>query len=272
MNDLAHDDVAERLSEYALGLLEDPEADAVARHLRACPACRRDLAELEETAGLLAFAAPPARPSPAAKRALFARIADLERPGPEAASVEQEAGGRDEPATAPRDAGRPRWLRLLPPLAAAAVLALLLGWNVALQRQLNDERDRTAALTRQVQAEGTIARLIQSPTSAHSLTESSLNPRPVGYIYTDPQSATALMLAYRMPPLAQGQRYQLWLIRSDGGRDSGGLFTVDEYGDGQMIVHAPQTFGHYRAVGVTAEPWNGSAEPTTPRVVGGPLQ
>ncbi|HEX5505512.1 MAG TPA: anti-sigma factor [Thermomicrobiales bacterium] len=267
MNDLAHGDVAERLPEYALGLLDGPEADAVASHLRACPACRRDLAELEETAGLLAFAAPPARPTPAAKAALFARIADLERPGPETA-----AGGEPAPAPPRGRGGRPRWLRVVPALAVAAALALLLGWNVAVQRQLNAERDRTAALTQQVQTEDAIARLIQSPTSAHSLTDSNLTPRPVGYIYTDPRSATALMLAYRMPPLAPGQRYQLWLIRTDGGRDSGGLFTVDERGDGQMIVHAPQPFGHYRSVGVTAEPWDGSPAPTTPRVVGGAIQ
>ena len=72
-----HRVIADVLPLYALGLLEDAEAELVEAHLPTCAACRRELAALEATIELLAFAAPPARPDPAVKRALLARLARL---------------------------------------------------------------------------------------------------------------------------------------------------------------------------------------------------
>ena len=74
-----HGDIVDWLPLQALGLLDGDEASLVEEHLRTCTACRRELATLEATIGLLAFAAPPARPDPAVKRALLARLA---RPAP----------------------------------------------------------------------------------------------------------------------------------------------------------------------------------------------
>ena len=131
---------------------------------------------------------------------------------------------------------------------------------------------QSAARATEAAEDSAVAHLLYSQTAAHALTDSDLTPRPVGYIYTDPTSPIALMLAYRMPQLPPGQRYQLWLIAPDGSRDSGGLFTVDANGNGQMVIHAPAPFGKYRAIGVSAEPWDGSPTPTSPRVVGGSIQ
>ena len=73
-----HGDIADVLPLHALGLLEGAEAGRVEGHLSTCAACRRELAALEATIGLLAFAAPPARPDPAVKRALLARLQDAD--------------------------------------------------------------------------------------------------------------------------------------------------------------------------------------------------
>ena len=70
-----HGDIADSLPLYALGLLDGAEVNLVEGHLPTCAACRRELAALAATVGLLAFAAPPARPDPAVKRALLARLA-----------------------------------------------------------------------------------------------------------------------------------------------------------------------------------------------------
>jgi anti-sigma-K factor RskA len=271
-----HEEVAEALPEYALGLLPADQAALVERHLRECPACRRELAELAETVGLLAYATPPARPGPEVKASLLARLP--------ARYGADEAGRPADAASSPLLPARPASLaagafrrRLVAALAAAAVLAALLGWNVALQRQLGEARRQNAALlaqAAQAAEERQIAHLLTSPGYAHALTESELTPRPVGYIYTDPASDVGLVLAYRMPPLAPDQRYQLWLILPDGARENGGLFGVDPAGNGQMVVRAPRPLGSYRAVGITAEPRDGSPTggPTGPRVVGGALQ
>jgi anti-sigma-K factor RskA len=273
-----HSELAELLPEYALGLLPADEAALLERHLSHCPVCRQDLGELTETVALLPYAPPPAWPRPEVKEALLARLSPafplVEADRPEAAEPARPLPAHpSRAATGLGAAGR----RRLAALAAAAALVALLGWNVALQRQLDESRRQNAALmaeAAQAAEERQIAHLFASPSYAHALTESELTPRPVGYIYTDPERAIGLVLAYRMPPLPPDQRYQLWLILPDGARESGGLFAVDPSGNGQMVVRAPRPLGSYRAVGITVEPQDGSPTggPTGPRVVGGPLQ
>jgi anti-sigma-K factor RskA len=290
-----HEEISALLPAYALDALDAPEREAVERHLDACAECRREVAELRDTTALLAFAAPPARPRPEVKAALFERVAALlgRAAGGTDATVGQSAGAGVKPArtgavgqpaehttqapvlspqSSSRRPARRSWARLAPTLAAVAAAVLLLLWNVALQRRVDALERQNAAQATAAAEDAAIAHLLYSPTAAHALTDSDLTPRPVGYIYTDPTSPIALMLAYRMPQLPPGLRYQLWLIAPDGSRDSGGLFTVDANGNGQMVIHAPAPFGKYRAIGVSAEPWDGSPTPTSPRVVGGSIQ
>ncbi|MFB4297233.1 anti-sigma factor family protein [Actinomadura sp. NTSP31] len=68
------------LGVYALGRLTGAEADALAAHLRGCPPCRTELAELRRVADLLARTA---------------RTAALQAPRPRAGgSRERESAGR----------------------------------------------------------------------------------------------------------------------------------------------------------------------------------
>jgi anti-sigma-K factor RskA len=281
-----HEEISALLPAYALDALTASEREAVERHLVACAECRRELAELRDTTALLAFAAPPTQPRPEVKAALFGRVAALQgqAAGGTDTIVGQSVGAVGQPAEQAaqssalspqpslRRPARRSWVRLAPTLAAVAAALLLLLWNVALQRRVDSLERQNAAQATQAANDAAIAHLLYSPTAAHALTDSELTPRPVGYIYTDPTSPIALMLAYRMPQLPPGLRYQLWLIAPDGSRDSGGLFTVDANGNGQMVIHAPAPFGKYRAIGVSAEPWDGSPTPTSPRVVGGSIQ
>lgn len=64
--------------------------------------------------------------------------------------------------------------------------------------------------------------------------------------------------------------YQLWLIR-DGQRTSGGTFTVDANGRGQVPIHPPLPIREYQSMGVTVEPTGGSPGPTGARVLRGSL-
>ncbi|TDC68320.1 hypothetical protein E1200_12045 [Actinomadura sp. GC306] len=57
------------LGVYALGRLPGAEADELSAHLRDCPSCRAELAELREVAELLARSVPqPAAHRPATRR------------------------------------------------------------------------------------------------------------------------------------------------------------------------------------------------------------
>ena len=60
--ELSHEEVTDLLGAYALDALEPAEHQAVDRHVEGCPACRREVAEHREVAGLLTpgWGAPPA--------------------------------------------------------------------------------------------------------------------------------------------------------------------------------------------------------------------
>ncbi|TDC58106.1 hypothetical protein E1281_02690 [Actinomadura sp. KC345] len=67
------------LGVYALGRLPGAEADALSAHLRGCPPCRAELAELRVVAELLAHTVPQ-RPAPARASAGTARKGAGRRP------------------------------------------------------------------------------------------------------------------------------------------------------------------------------------------------
>ncbi len=73
-----------------------------------------------------------------------------------------------------------------------------------------------------------------------------------------------------LPLLPPGRSYQLWLL-VDGGRDSGGLFEVDESGRGYLVIRAPRPLSQYDQVGITEEPEGGSLTPSGERLLGGSL-
>jgi len=64
-------DVHDLTAAYALDALDAEEAEAYQRHLSQCEDCRRQLAELNETAGALAFGAVAPEPPPRLRSAIL---------------------------------------------------------------------------------------------------------------------------------------------------------------------------------------------------------
>jgi anti-sigma factor RsiW len=119
--------VRERLHAYALGALDEDERRRVEAHLDRCDECRQLAAELEEAANALPVAlaqASPLRPPMSLRDRLVA-----------------EVGRR------PR-APRRRWWRPRAALALAAVAlaALLVTWNVRLENALSQQRSLRARI------------------------------------------------------------------------------------------------------------------------------
>lgn len=257
-----HGAIAQLLPDLALELLDTPDAELAARHLGSCASCRAELDELRAAATLLAHAAPQLEPTSAARDALFQRIArDRHGAAPETTATAARPIRPDNPPA------RPWFGRLL--AAAAAVLVLgLLGSTVWLQRELRGERVALATADARSAENGELMRLLSDPRAAQPLMAAGEPSRSVGHIFVRPDSDMAFLVAYGLPPLPQATRYQLWLLRPGGSRDSGGMFAVDAAGDGQLMVRAPANFAEYSAVGITVEPWTGSNGPTTPRVAG----
>ena len=73
-----------------------------------------------------------------------------------------------------------------------------------------------------------------------------------------------------LPRLDVAHQYQLWLIRGTE-RRSGGVFSVDEDGYGNLLLNVPKDFKGFTSIGISVEPSGGSPAPTGARVAGGNL-
>jgi anti-sigma-K factor RskA len=249
---------AELAPAYLLGALEPHEAADFEQHLELCPPCRELVDAERAVAAALALAVPQRTPPARLQANLMAAV-------------------RGEPAEPPV---RP-WRRLFPSAlaaalgaAAAASLALLvtLGWAFGLQSRLNAPAAAAAApaVTVAPQDYPGGGDLLVARAQMRRLVGSETAPDARGWIYVDPTVDQALLVAYRLPPLAPDHAYQLWLIQN-GQRFSGGLFDVDAEGYGWLKVRAPKPIGVFDGVGITVEPARGSTGPTGARVLAGKL-
>ncbi len=249
---LSHEDMEELLPDYVTGVLEENQLHAVEDHLAGCDSCGQVFASLLETTSLLVSAGSP---RPEVRRALMTRLesglgrvpAPLSPPGP----VQMGLRGSVD---------RHRLLAVAWATAALFLVAALAvgGWSYLLLQDLQ-ERDR-------------IAGLITGENTAHALTDSAFDAGATGVMYVDPDSDTALLVATGLTPLPADREYQVWIFTEDGQQVSAGFFRVDASGFGQQLVTAPEPFGAYHAVALSAEPADGSSSPTAPLSLGGWIQ
>jgi hypothetical protein len=129
---MTHQELQDSASLYALDALDGPELAAFESHLVECEACRAAVASYREVAGLLAYAAPPARP--ANEAALRDRVLRSAR------QVQPIAAAPSLRAAPPARPWRRHALGLAWTAAAASVaLAIVSGLGY---RRAQDERDR----------------------------------------------------------------------------------------------------------------------------------
>ncbi|MBX6752910.1 MAG: anti-sigma factor [Thermorudis peleae] len=253
---VTHQDIWHDLPAYALGALADEEAQRVAAHLRVCPVCQAELARLDLAAATLGFALPPTPPPATLKdRVLTAALAlPAEAPvGRVVATVHQQ-----------------RWLARLRRVAWAAALVALLVESLVLGvlgvRLEHAERAQAQANARLAQV---LAILRQADWSAPVLGESNGAAPIAGRVYVDSQGVAGVLIIDGLPPLPAQNLYQVWLIRPDGQRVNGGVFTVDRSRHAVVFLQAPDSWTAFIGMGITVEPSpGGSVKPTGPRVAG----
>jgi anti-sigma-K factor RskA len=236
--------VNELLAAYALDCLDEAEEEEVARHLAQCAQCQSELRAYQEVAALLPFGAPLVEPPPDLKVRLMARVQDRSRPKLRTAS---STGWIDRFLT---------WTRAAAPVwgTVSLVLVLLLGIsNLLLWGQVHQLQTAQPSPMQFVRMAGTTAA-----------------PAADGVIVISGDGEHGTLVVDNMPPLQQGQQYQLWLI-DDGQRTNGGVFSVDQGGYGSLWVRAPKPLVGYPSFGVTIEPKGGSPGPTGQKVLGGGL-
>ena len=101
-----HEEYKEMLVIAALGALAADEERALAAHLSECPSCRAERRELEDTAVMLAHAAPPVAPSPELRSRILSRLGTTpQQAGVSAVSTDPNASAADAARASLDEAG-----------------------------------------------------------------------------------------------------------------------------------------------------------------------
>jgi anti-sigma factor RsiW len=202
---MSHSEYEELAAGYVLGALEPDDEHVFQRHLDGCPICEANVRELEAVVGELAYAVPPADP-PDTVWAGIRREIRSEAVRPEAAPQAPAPAPLQAPAPArARRGGRVQ--RLLPRLAAAAAILLLVGlsvWNVSLRDQNATYRNRVAALEE-------ATRLANDPTaSLVALEDAEGTTGAQAAVIASSREDRGVLLIENLPPLQRNRVYELW--------------------------------------------------------------
>lgn len=240
---LTHVEIQELIPAYVLNALEPHEMRNVESHLRTCAECRHMADEYRAVPEALALSVPQISPPPELKSRTLS--AAQFTPSPKSTRVPQI---------------RARPFRLTPWLAAAALGVALIALVLAvwqgqeIRQELGAQRD---LLTVMAYAEGPIVD-VRAP---------SPGSRATGKLYLDPDSAVAALIAVNLPPLDEAHVYQVWLSQPDGEWVSGGLFRVDQEGNGWLLIRAPKPLAAYNGAQVSLEMSGGAAKPSGPTIL-----
>ena len=229
--------VLEDLAAYALGSLEDPDRARVEAHLASCTTCAHTLEQYRGVVGVLPLGLAPVTPPPAAWPTVLSAV----------------RAGR-APARQSRGASLTGWLRMARWPAVAAVVALLLVWNVTLQRELA-RRAPGPAPGPEVEA------LSRRPGRVVILTGTGVAGASARLFVASDGGHGHLAIS-GLKRLPHDRIYQLWFMRPGAATVSGATFDVDAYQRAWVEVTVPAEFGEVRGVIVTEEPAPGSAAPT----------
>ncbi|CAM3502750.1 anti-sigma factor [Nocardioides zeicaulis] len=221
---------------YAVDALDDLERARFEQHLAACEDCRAEVAELRETAALLADASAVAPPE-SLRSSVLAGISQVRPLPPEVPSASvtslDETRGR-----------RRGWM----PFLVAAALALVVGIGAAVtQPWAGDDRGNLTAAEQVLQADD--AREV-----AHDLGEAGR-----ATVTWSKSQERAVITTEDMVAAPDGKAYELWFVGEDGGFTSAGLMA--DAPDQTVVLTG--TAKDAAAVGITVEPDGGSDQPTT---------
>ncbi|GGK09954.1 hypothetical protein GCM10010123_44830 [Pilimelia anulata] len=234
---------------YALDALDEPERAAFERHLRECPACATEVAELAEAATALAeptWSVPP----PGLRQRVLAAAATTRQEPP---AVAARAGRRGAAA---------RWQRFAAAAAAVGVCAAGAGLaTYAWQRgELRDER--AAAADARATADG--VRAVLAAADARIRTGALVGGGRVTIVASAQRDRSVVVLD--APPAGERRVYQYWWI-TGAAPASAAVLGEGEHASTRLLPGARGV----DVLGVTVEPAGGSATPTLPVRAGIPL-
>jgi hypothetical protein len=254
---MSHSEYEELAAGYVLGALEPDDEHVFQQHLGGCAICEANVRELEAVVGELAYAVPPVDPPDTVWAGIWREI----RP---------EAARRGAlPAVAPGTATGGRGLRLLPGLAAAAAILLVVVlslWNLSLRDANAVYRDRVAALERATQ-------LANDPNaSLVTLDDKAGPPAAQATVIASSLQDRGVLLIENLPPLQRGRVYELWGVPGGTLADAQKALVFVPLRRGVQTLEFEVPIQPGTVFAITDEPGpDGSVKPTTdPLLVGKP--
>lgn len=267
---MEHQAYEELLTLQALDALDASDQRQLDEHLATCSACRAELAELRDAAGLLAHASTPAEPSAQVRARILDEVRKEAKPlVPAAASTVVPFKARPAASV---------WPNLLRLAAGIVFGAMLIGLFVLWQRdvrsrqelsrlseQLNQQKEELArdrdALARQREA---IALMISPGMKKMELagTQTAQSARAT-FLY-DRDTGRAMIMTNGLPVAPTGMAYEVWFIPKGKSPMPGKTFKVDPSGHGMMMDQMPPEAMENAVIAITLEPEKGSASPTGP--------
>ncbi len=258
-----HEDIRERLTDYALGELPAAAREQVDAHLAGCPECEAEARALSLAFQAIGSAETPLAPPAHLKAKVLASLDAGRRPAVTPMVPPVEAARRARGLS-------PAWLAL------AAMALLVVGGALAISRQRASQLEQDLR-----RAEADVARLssdastvaTQADLAVAILTATDMRRIDLAGAESS-RNATAraywsgakglLIVADRLPTPPPGRTYQVWLIGSaSAGPVSAGLIDGRREGRGMLIVAPPAgVAGNALTVAVTDEPDGGRPAPT----------
>ncbi len=260
--DLTHDEVVDLTAAFVLGALDEDEMAAVRAHMASCADPHAELGELGGMVAVLQAGLRPVEPPPALKdRIMAAAAAELEARRREAAQPEgaaPPAAIEDAPVPA-RPTGPvllPRQPRLSWALGLAAVLAIALlgGWNLSLQAQLNE----TQAYQRQVAA---VLDAAAQPGALTAVMKSTPGEGATGLAAVAPDGTMRIAMR-ELAPTTGREVYEAWAILPESAPVALGGFQVGPNGVGYFETGGLPTEAGV-VLALTREPGPGATAPSS---------
>jgi hypothetical protein len=242
-NSMSCDEVQELLPLYALGALDQGEAEAIAAHLPLCPSCSADLVRFDSITGALAAPLAPVAPDSSVRVSLFDRIAitpqEFVTP---IIPISQEPPANVVPISRARSTSWRTWL-----VSAAAVLLVLGGGAGYWMNSLANDRDdaqHTAAMLSEFMSPDTVAYSLPAmPGSTWGTVQG------VGKFMKTTDGDMMVMVA-NCPPSTEDRVYKVWVAVGDDRMVVGDVVITDD-GTGWMPLTFPGEMQHPDILGIS---------------------
>ena len=224
-----HEQLEESIAAWVLGAMESEEAEAIAAHVDGCSTCREIANRLRRVVEVLPLAAHEVEPAPRLRQRILTAAGSPPPPAPRVASIRPRREARRR-----RGFGQVL-LERVPIYAAAAglLLALVVGVVVG----------EVAGRIAQPAAPTQVARFTLSGHGAMAGARAN--------VIELKSDGIALVDFSGLPPLEQGNVYELWLIKPNQQAEPAGVFVPDSTGAKMVVVGKP--LAGYATMAVTTE-------------------